>query len=196
MAAEVFFDRLHQTFADKVDHLNALDAALGDGDHGSTMLRGLSAAVAANKGRRAKAFMRASGGASGTLFGLILVAIETHLERFTDQSYATNPGNDNDRRDDLLAGLAKALDRICNLGEVAVGDKSMVDALAPAVGALKSAGLSGAISAAVNGRDATVDMIARRGRAQYVENGGKGHVDPGAVSVVIFLETLQTVKVA
>lgn len=180
MSTEAFFDRLHQTFADKLDHLNALDAAVGDGDHGSTMLRGLSSAVAADKGRRAKAFMRASGGASGTLFGLILVGIETHL----------------DSHHDLHAELTKALDRICDLGEVATGDKSMVDALAPAVDALKMSGLAGGIDAAAAGRDATVDMIARRGRAQYVENGGKGHVDPGAVSVVIFLETLQTVTAA
>lgn len=182
MSTEAFFDRLHQTFADKVDHMNALDAAVGDGDHGSTMLRGLTAAVAADSNRRAKAFMRASGGASGTLFGLILVGIEAHLDRYTDQN-----------NDDLVAELTKALDRICDLGEVATGDKSMVDALAPAVAALKVTGLDGAIDAAAKGRDATVNMIARRGRAQYVENGGKGHVDPGAVSVVIFLETLQTV---
>ena len=194
MAAEAFFTGLQQTFADKVDHLNALDAAVGDGDHGSTMLRGLSAAVAADNGRRAKAFMRASGGASGTLFGLILVAIEAHLERYTGENNASaKEKNDNDSRQDLHAELAKALDRICDLGEVATGDKSMVDALAPAVAALSGTGLEGAIDAAAKGRDATVDMIARRGRAQYVENGGKGHVDPGAVSVVLFLETLQTV---
>ena len=180
MAAEAFFTSLQHTFADKVDHLNALDAAVGDGDHGSTMLRGLNASVAADKGRRAKAFMRASGGASGTLFGLILIGIEAHL----DSHY------------DLHAELTKALDRICDLGEVAASDKSMVDALAPAVAALKVTGLDGAIDAAAKGRDATVDMVARRGRAQYVENGGKGHVDPGAVSVVIFLETLQTVTAA
>lgn len=174
MSAESFFITLHQKFAAKMDHLNRLDAAVGDGDHGSTMLRGLTKAIVADEGKRAKAFMRASGGASGTLFGLILIAIETHLDGGTW----------------LEVGLATACTRICDLGEVKVGDKSMIDALAPAVAALSDGDLSAVISAAKKGRDSTVPLVARRGRSQYVENGGKGHIDPGAVSVVIFLETL------
>lgn len=208
MSAEAFFVRLHQTFAHQVEHLNALDAAIGDGDHGSTMLRGLTAAVAADKGRRAKSFMRASGGASGTLFGLILVGIEIHLEQFpsqrtyqntdqsADKSADKSTDNNHAHRDDLAERLAKAQERICDLGDVKPGDKSMVDALAPAVAELKANGINSAIIAAATGRDATVDMVARRGRAQYVEDGGKGHVDPGAVSVVIFLEELAQVSAA
>ena len=75
-----------------------------------------------------------------------------------------------------------------------VGDKSMVDALAPAVAALGSSSLSDAIEAAAKGRDSTEPLVARRGRSQYVEDGGKGHIDPGSVSVVIFLETLAQVQ--
>lgn len=174
MSADPFFHRLQEVFAGQMAHLNALDAAVGDGDHGSTMLRGLTKAVTAGDGRRAKAFMRASGGASGTLFGLILIAIEAHLER----------------GDDLGEGLQIACDRICDLGEVMVGDKSMVDALVPAVAALRDSDLDAAILAARIGRDSTTGLVARRGRSQYVEDGGRGHVDPGSVSVVIFLETL------
>ena len=177
MSAEPFFSRLQAILTDQMAHLNALDAAVGDGDHGSTMLRGLTKASAAENGRRAKAFMRASGGASGTLFGLILIAIEAHLENGAD----------------LAEGLQTACDRICELGEVKVGDKSMIDALAPAVAALQTADLAVAISAAAAGRDSTVPLVARRGRSQYVEDGGKGHIDPGAVSVVIFFETLAEV---
>lgn len=177
MTAEPYFKRLHAIFTDQMAHLNALDAAVGDGDHGSTMLRGLTRAAAAEDGLRAKAFMRASGGASGTLFGLILIAIETHLDSGAD----------------LGAGLQTACDRICDLGEVKVGDKSMVDALAPAVDALKGGDLSAAIAAAETGRDSTKPLVARRGRSQYVEEGGKGHIDPGSVSVVIFLQTLKDV---
>jgi len=174
MSADQFFTALHRKFTNNLAHLNALDAAVGDGDHGSTMVRGLTKAVAADEGKRAKAFMRASGGASGTLFGLILIAIETYLDSAAD----------------LTSGLATACDRICDLGEVKVGDKSMIDALAPAVTAMKSGDLDAAISAARVGCDSTQPLVARRGRAQYVEQGGKGHIDPGAVSVVIFLETL------
>lgn len=178
MSAEQYFARLHEKFSDQMVHLNALDAAVGDGDHGSTMLRGLTKAAAAENGLRAKAFMRASGGASGTLFGLILIAIEAHLETGAD----------------LGAGLQTACDRICDLGEVKVGDKSMVDALAPAVTALQNGDLSAAITAAATGRDSTKPLVARRGRSQYVEEGGKGHIDPGSVSVVIFLQILKEVE--
>lgn len=174
MSAELFFNSLHQKFTEQMVHLNALDAAIGDGDHGSTMLRGLTKAIAADNTKRAKAFMRASGGASGTLFGLILIAIEAHLDTGAP----------------LESGLSTACARICDLGEVEVGDKSMVDALAPAVAALGQGDLTKAIAAAAVGRDSTKVLVARRGRAQYVEEGGKGHIDPGAVSIVIFLETL------
>jgi len=174
MSAEPYFAALWRVFSDEMARLNALDAAVGDGDHGSTMLRGLTRAADAGAGKRARAFMRASGGASGTLFGLILLGIEAHLEDGAS----------------LHGELAKACERIRDLGEVAVGDKSMVDALAPAVDALENGDLDAAIAAAGAGRDATRDLVARRGRSQYVENGGKGHLDPGAVSVVIFLTVL------
>jgi len=179
MSAELYFARLHEKFSDQMAYLNALDAAVGDGDHGSTMLRGLTKAISAENGNRAKAFMRASGGASGTLFGLILISIEAHLETSAE----------------LSAGLTTACDRICDLGEVKVGDKSMVDALAPAAAALQNNGdIDAAIIAAAEGRESTKPLVARRGRSQYVEEGGKGHIDPGSVSVVIFLETLKEVQ--
>ncbi|MEX0345546.1 MAG: DAK2 domain-containing protein [Rhizobiaceae bacterium] len=174
MTAEAFFTALHSRYLQEADRLNALDAAVGDGDHGTTMLRGLTKAVAAEDGKRAKAFMRASGGASGTLFGLVMLEIESHLDEGAP----------------LDTGLARAGARVCDLGDVAVGDKSMVDALGPAVDALANGGLPDAIQAAKTGRDSTRDIPARRGRAQYVEGGGRGHLDPGAVSVVIMLETL------
>ena len=178
MSAERFFASLRARFESEAERLNALDAAIGDGDHGATMLRGLTRAVAAEDGKRARAFMRASGGASGTLFGLVLLELEAHLDSGAP----------------LQSGLARACERICDLGEVATGDKSMVDALAPAIAALGTGDLAAAITAARAGRDATKDLGARRGRAQYVENGGRGHLDPGAVSVVMFLETLHEVS--
>lgn len=178
MSADPFFTALQARYAQEAQHLNALDAAVGDGDHGATMLRGLTRAREAESGNKAKAFMRASGGASGTLFGLILLEIEAYLESGVP----------------LGEGLAKANARICELGEVGVGDKSMIDALSPAVDALRNGGLDVAIAAAKAGRDGTRDLAARRGRAQYVENGGRGHLDPGAVSVVLFLETLAEIS--
>ena len=176
MTARRFFEKLQALYGNEQARLNELDAAIGDGDHGSTMLRGLSAAVKAGDGLRAKAFMRASGGASGALFGLILHEIELHLS-----------GSERS----LAAHLGRGLERIKELGKVAAGDKSMVDALEPAVAALDAGrGIGAAVAAAEDGRDATRDMAARRGRARYVENAGKGHVDPGAASVCLILGVL------
>ena len=119
--------------------------------------------------------MRASGGASGTLFGLVLHEIKRHL----------------DAGGDLGAGLNRACDRICDLGEVTSGDKSMADALAPASARLQNGrALPQAVADAAAGRDATRGMRARRGHAQYVEGAGVGHLDPGAVSLVMLLQTL------
>ncbi|MXY34627.1 MAG: DAK2 domain-containing protein [Boseongicola sp. SB0664_bin_43] len=175
MSAEGFFRSLHEAASTRVQELNALDAAVGDGDHGTTLVRGLAHAATVGPGRRAKAFMRASGGASGTLFGLVLHEIERHL----------------DGGSDLAEGLERACARICDLGEVRPGDKSLVDSLAPAIGALADGrSLGVAVSAAEAGRDATRDMRARCGRTQHVEGGGAGHLDPGAVSLVLILEAL------
>lgn len=178
-ADQTYFENLLAQFTARADDLNALDAAVGDGDHGSTMLRGLTKAQDAQDGARARAFMRASGGAAGTLFGLLLVGIERHLVEGAD----------------LAEQVSIAAERICDLGQVSEGDKSMVDALAPAARTLNEKGdLAAAIEAARSGRDATRDLEARRGRAQYVEHKGKGHIDPGATSIVVLFETLQGIN--
>lgn len=179
MSAERYFKALEARITSERDELNALDAAVGDGDHGTTLERGLRRAVAAPSGGRAKAFMRAAGGASGTLFGLVLLEIERHLDEGVD----------------IAEGLGRAVARIRDLGEVREGDKSMIDALGPASDALSQGrGLQAAVAAATAGREATREMAARRGRAQYVENGGRGRLDPGAVSSVMILETLAEVR--
>jgi len=176
MSARPYFERLRSIFSSEKATLDALDAAIGDGDHGTTMLRGLTAADRAEDGRQAKAFMRASGGASGTLFGLLFYEIESWLE---------------DSGETLETHLRRALDRIRDLGAAEPGDKSMVDALSPAVSALHRVnGLEAALVAAEKGRDATRAMRARRGRARYVEQAGEGHIDPGATSVCHILEAL------
>ena len=176
MASIEFFEALHRTFEAERDTLNRLDAAIGDGDHGTTMLRGLQAARTAPEGARAKAFMRHSGGASGTLFGLVLHELEKHLD-----------GNGLG----LALGLSRAADRVRELGEVEVGDKTMIDALMPAVTTLDRGGSAAdAAKAAAEGRDATTAMAARSGRARYVENAGVGQVDPGATSVHLILQAL------
>ena len=80
MSTDAYFKTLRTRYEVECEELNMLDAAIRDAHHGTTMLRGLARAANAEEGKRAKALMRASGGASGALFGLILVGIETHLD--------------------------------------------------------------------------------------------------------------------
>lgn len=149
------------------DRLNALDAATGDGDHGSTILKGLRAAAAADDAPD-KAFRRAAGGASGSLFAVVIGAL----------SQVT-------KDDDLGTALAAAAAKITMLGQAQPGDKTMLDALIPAS---KATTAKDAASASAAGRDATRDMAAKRGRAKYVEGAGIGHVDAGATSVAEILD--------
>ena len=148
--------------------LNALDAATGDGDHGTTILRGLRAAAADNE-NPAKAFRVASGGASGSLFGVFIGALVT-AEAAPDK---------------LNGELKRAADRISLLGQAKLGDKTMLDALIPASDA--GPGHQDAARAAHDGYLATAPLEAKRGRAHYVEGAGKGHLDAGARSVAEIL---------
>ena len=180
------FDRLAAHFAGLEDSLNTLDAQAGDGDHGTTILRGLRAAAEAEAEGAAEAaaeaaaeperdpvaaFRRAAGGASGSLFAQVLVAA---------QAIATGaePG----------PALADAARRIAMLGQARAGDRTMLDALLPAA---QAADLGAAAEAARGGAAATAGMSARRGRARYVEGAGLGHVDAGARSVAEILSLLE-----
>ena len=165
------FDALTQKFAAIESELNQLDSAIGDGDHGTTMLRGLQAVQAAPHLPAAKTFRRAAGGASGSLFSQLFVAIE----KITDG------------QSDIGLPLAQAADLIHQIGQAVAGDKTMLDALIPAS---RTNTLRDAAEAARRGAQATKDMQARRGRARYVEGAGVGHVDAGAMSVAQMLDVV------
>lgn len=167
--SQAFFISLVRRFEPLEEQLNKLDAATGDGDHGTTILKGLRAAAQAPD-NAAKAFRRAAGGASGSLFSLFVGALETVMA-------GTTP---------LDAALARAAERIGQMGQAKAGDKTMLDALIPAASAGTDART--AAGAARAGADATRDLAARRGRAKYVEGAGVGHLDAGAVSVAEILE--------
>lgn len=157
--------RLAQRFAALEDRLNALDALAGDGDHGSTMLRGMRAAKDAED--PVAAFRIAAGGVSGSLFAQVLAAVLAH-----------------EKGAPLPEALARAAARIAAVGQAQAGERTMLDALMPASLAPDAAA---AASAAAAGAEATRAMPARRGRARYVEGGGLGHVDAGAASVAEML---------
>jgi dihydroxyacetone kinase-like protein len=179
------------------DHLTELDAAIGDADHGSNMDRGMGAAVAAlDETSPATAgalltkvgmtLVSTVGGASGPLFGTFFLRMGTSLGDVD----TTSPL-------DFAAALRAGLDGVVARGKAEPGDKTMYDALAPAVDALEaalaeqaslSAGLKVARDAAQAGRDATTPMLARKGRASYLGERSVGHQDPGATTVALLLE--------
>ena len=190
-----------RTFADLVadnrDSLTALDAAIGDADHGSNMDRGMKAAVAAlDETPPATAgalftkvgmtLVSTVGGASGPLFGTFFLRMGTS---FGDSDTASPL--------DFAAALRAGLGGVVARGKAEPGDKTMYDALAPAVDALDNAlgdqaqlatGLKAARDAAAAGRDATTPMLARKGRASYLGERSVGHQDPGATTVALLLE--------
>ena len=183
--------------AENKDHLTELDAAIGDADHGSNMDRGMTAAVAAlDETRPASAgallskvgmtLVSTVGGASGPLFGTLFLRMGTTLGD-TGTVAAT----------ELAAALRAGLGGVVDRGKASAGDKTMYDALAPAVEALEQAvaddvrlpdALRAARLAAEAGRDATTPMLARKGRASYLGERSVGHQDPGATTVALLLE--------
>ena len=178
------------------DVLTDLDAAIGDADHGNNMTRGMAAVVADLSGTTVAALAKRAGmtlvssvgGASGPLYG-------TFFLRFAS---AAGEVNELDASSFAVA-MRAGLDGLVSRGKAEVGDKTMVDALAPAVEALErnraqplSAGLDAARRAADEGRDATVAMVARKGRASYLGDRSVGHQDPGATSAALLIRAAST----
>lgn len=182
------------------DYLTQLDAAIGDGDHGTNMRRGFEAVGKALAGQGAdtppgqvlivagKTLVATVGGASGPLWGSALRRAGRSLgkaESFDGQA--------------LADALQAAVDGVVELGAAAPGDKTMVDALVPAVAALREAlaadrplpdAVAAAAQAAQEGAQATVPMCARKGRASYLGERSIGHQDPGATSAAVILGAL------
>lgn len=193
-----------QLVADNRDYLTELDAAIGDADHGSNMDRGMKAAVAAlDESRPATAgalfskvgmtLVSTVGGASGPLFGTLFIRMAGSLGDAETTAAA-----------DVAAALRAGLGGVVDRGKAAPGDKTMYDALAPAVDALDAAlgdgeplstALKHARDAAAAGRDATTPMLARKGRASYLGERSVGHQDPGATTVALLLEAATVASV-
>jgi dihydroxyacetone kinase-like protein len=179
----------------EADHLTQLDSAIGDGDHGVNMTRGFRAVVAALEdgappGRQlvtaGKTLVSTVGGASGPLWGL---ALRRAGRAVGDAEELDGPG--------LVSALEAALAAVVELGAAERGDKTMVDALAPAVEALRErvgdgldASLEAAAEAAEAGARETTPMQARKGRASYLGERSVGHQDPGATSTALIVRAL------
>ena len=177
------------------DHLNDLDRALGDGDHGSTIARGAQAAMDALQvgnfssvnqvfGALGRAMMTSMGGASGMLFGLFFRAAEKAPQ--TDLLNVIGLSSLFDRGLEELTARTKAQP----------GDKTMFDALVPALTSLREcgedlrSGLDAAAIAATRGAQNTAEMLPKFGRAKTLGERARGTADPGATSVAIFFTGL------
>jgi phosphoenolpyruvate---glycerone phosphotransferase subunit DhaL len=194
------FDGWVRRFADLVaehkGHLTELDSAIGDADHGTNMDRGMKAAVVALDDtapagagplltKVGMTLVSTVGGASGPLYGTLFLRMGTTVG---DVAEAT--------ADQVAAAFRAGLEGVVARGKAVADDKTMYDALAPAVDALEGGlkdglGLGDALGrareAADAGRDATVSMLARKGRASYLGERSVGHQDPGATSVALLV---------
>ncbi len=189
-----FRDAVHEHGA----YLTELDSAIGDADHGANLIRGMDAVMAAldpappTAGELLKKvgmiLVTSVGGASGPLYGTFFLRAGAVAGDATDLD-----------GDGLVALLRAGLEGIVARGKAEAGDKTMYDALAPALDAFESAlgggsGVAGATRAAADaaaaGRDATEPLQALKGRASYLGERSIGHIDPGAASAALLVAAL------
>jgi dihydroxyacetone kinase-like protein len=188
---------LDESLIEQRSYLTELDSEIGDGDHGANLARGAAAASAKVDSEQpatinelfrlvGMTLISTVGGASGPLYG-------TFFLRF-----ASSPGGDTELTgeefaDALDAGVKGVADR----GNAELGDKTMFDALEPGARAFRDNLDQGAaiaarraFDAAARGRDATAELVARKGRASYLGDRSIGHIDPGAASASLLFEAL------
>jgi dihydroxyacetone kinase-like protein len=190
-----------ETFRNRIlnerDYLTELDAKIGDADHGANMVRGVNAivdrlqvehpATVAEFGKLVgMALISTVGGAAGPLYGTFFLRAGTAgADRTALDSGA------------LIAVLEAGVNGVQARGNAQLGDKTMYDVLDPALEAARQAqgqpildGLAATVTAARNGLNKSKQLIAKRGRARYLGQRSAGHVDPGAASSVMLLESL------
>lgn len=183
-------------------YLTELDSAIGDADHGINLDRGFSAVLTklpavADKDvgtilkTTGMTLVSTVGGASGPLYGTAFLRASMALA----DRYEFN-------EDDLIAALEAALEGIMMRGKAQRGEKTMIDTIAPAIDALKAArandqdfraALQAAVAAAERGMQATIPMLATKGRASYLGERSIGHQDPGATSAYLMATVLRDV---
>ena len=189
---EIYADRLHAA----KEELTRLDSAIGDADHGINMDRGFTAVrevlPSLREGEPGQLFkdvgmklISTVGGASGPLYGTFFLRLGTAL----GDAHEVDPT--------LLASALRAgLGGVIARGKAELDDKTMVDAMTPAVAAIEAgaadglaAALSAGAAAAAEGRDRITPLVARKGRASYLGERSAGHQDPGATSSYLLLRT-------
>jgi dihydroxyacetone kinase-like protein len=193
-----WIERFAAHIAEQKDYLTQLDAAIGDADHGANMHRGLQAVLAKKAELQnsdigamlkgvAMTLISTVGGASGALYGTFFLQASTLAGGRTELSPS-----------EFGSVLEKGLAGVVLRGKAALGDKTMIDALQPAIKAYKLSidsdetleqALSKAVIAAEEGLKSTVPLVARKGRASYLGERSAGHPDPGATSTLILFRS-------
>ncbi len=187
-----------ESFELNKDELTKLDAAIGDADHGANMARGFKAVAGKLTDLKTKdigvifktvamTLISTVGGASGPLYGTLFLQAANGANGKFELS-----------QEELHSVLSAGLQGLMNRGKAAPGEKTMVDALVPALQALKPqaedtlvAGIARAVAAAKVGANTTIPLVATKGRSSYLGARSAGHLDPGAASTVLLLEALQ-----
>lgn len=194
-----WLERYAGVVAEQKQYLTGLDAAIGDGDHGINMDRGFQTVLVKLAPVRDKdagtllkttgmALVGSVGGAGGPLYGTFFLRAGAALDAKTEVANA-----------DLVAALEAGLKGVVERGKANRNDKTMVDALAPAIerarqyvdeGAPLEEALAAAADAAEEGMKATIPLKALKGRASYLGDRSIGHQDPGATSSYLMLRAL------
>lgn len=192
-----WLERTTTVMNENKDRLTQLDSDIGDGDHGANMARGFNAVHGKLPGLADKdagtilkavamTLISTVGGASGPLYGTFFL-----------QAAGPAGGKNELTPADLSASFDAGLKGLQARGKAVPGDKTMVDALVPAMEALHplendslTTALARAVEAARKGAESTVPMVAHKGRASYLGERSAGHLDPGAASSVLLLEAL------
>jgi phosphoenolpyruvate---glycerone phosphotransferase subunit DhaL len=182
------------------EYLTELDSAIGDADHGINMNRGMQAVLGKLEGSSqgdvgallktvGMTLVSTVGGASGPLYGTLFL-----------QMGSSAAGKPELSAEDWAAALAAGVAGVQRRGKAELGDKTMIDALVPAVEALRSSLAGGATGeealhrsaeAARDGMTATIPLVARKGRASYLGERSADHQDPGATSSWLLLRTAE-----
>jgi dihydroxyacetone kinase-like protein len=177
------------------EELNHLDSALGDGDHGTSLSTAFADAVSKVSALEkpipadilritGQSLMNRMGGASGALYGTLFLRASGAVK---DKQTLTD--------DDLKKVWQEALEGVMQRGKAQPGDKTMIDALQPAVQSFAGANNLGqafdqAALAAFAGAESTAGMIARHGRAKFAGERSLGHIDAGARSIAVMFAAI------
>jgi len=194
-----WLDLFRDAVTEQRAYLTELDSAIGDADHGANMARGMAAVMdkvgVLPQGTVDELFkavgmtlVTSVGGASGPLYGTFFLRMGMAAGAVAEFDAAG-----------LAASLRAGLGGVVARGKAEAGDKTMFDAMNPALdafdaalaqGSTLAAAAAAAADAAESGRDATIPLIARKGRASYLGERSAGHLDPGATSTALLFRAL------